>query len=39
MPTADEDQNLVDTPLCDLEDALMRPNREKHTAMMARFRA
>ena len=39
MPTADEDQNLVDTPLCDLEDDLMRPNTEKHAAMMARFRA
>ena len=39
MQTADEDQKLVDTPLSDLSDDLMRPSREKHAAMMARFLA
>ena len=37
--TADEDQKLVDTPLSDLSDELMRPSREKYDAMMARFLA
>ena len=37
--TADEDQKLVDSPLSDLSDELMRPSREKYDAMMARFLA
>ena len=39
MPTADEDQGLVDTPLCDLSEDMLRPSRAKHEELMARFRA
>ena len=28
MPTADEDQGLVDTPLCDLSEDMLRPSRK-----------
>ena len=38
LPTADEDQELVDTPLCDLTDEMMRPSKEIHAKMMAKFR-
>ena len=39
MPTADEDQGLVDTPLCDLSEDMLRPSKERHEEIMARFRA
>ena len=39
MPTADEDQGLVDTPLCDLSEDMLRPSRAKHEELIARFRA
>ena len=39
MPTADEDQGLVDTPLCNLSEDMLRPSRAKHEELMARFRA
>ena len=38
MPTADEDQGLIDIALCDLPEDLMRPSKEKHSEMMAKFR-
>ncbi|MFL2976662.1 MAG: thiamine pyrophosphate-dependent enzyme [Candidatus Thalassarchaeaceae archaeon] len=38
MPTADEDQGLIDIALCDLSEDLMRPSKEKHSKMMAKFR-
>jgi hypothetical protein len=39
MPTADEDQGLVDIPLCDLPPDMLRPDRETHRKIMTRFRA
>ena len=38
MPTADEDQGLIDTPLCDLSEDMLRPSRERHEEIMTRFR-
>ena len=38
LPTADEDQGLVDIALSDLSDEMMRPSKEIHSAMMNKFR-
>ena len=38
MPTADEEQRLIDIPLCDLEEDMLRPSEDKHKEILSRFR-
>jgi 2-oxoglutarate ferredoxin oxidoreductase subunit beta len=39
MPTLDDTENLVDTPLSDLSDDMMRPSKESLDELLANFRS
>ena len=38
MQTLDETENLVDTPLCDLPDEMIRPSKESLEKILTNFR-